>query len=210
MPQTMPVCLYSFQPEPTDSRARRTRSGSVAALHEHARPRSSSCGCRSEGNARSPSRPVVLHEAPKRPNQKSEICVSTVPLSGMPGTEHGVERGDPIGRHEQQIVVDLIDVAYLAAAVQVKVGKAGVEERGGCDHVVGAVVGGGQCPRRERQMRINANRNCQTADSLVGCFPAGLRDSMLRARRPQGEGRSAAANAAAAPGVGSRATRSSR
>ena len=67
------------------------------------------------------------------PNQNADSCVSTLPLSGMPGAEHVVERGNAIGGDDQQqpvrILGERIDVANFALTVAREAVEAMFEER---------------------------------------------------------------------------------
>jgi hypothetical protein len=49
-------------------------------------------------------------------------------LVGNAGAEHVVERGDAIGRDDQQAIVDLVDVAHLATAVECQAFEFSVEQ----------------------------------------------------------------------------------
>ena len=55
-------------------------------------------------------------------------------LVGYARSEHVVERGDAIGRDEQQVVTHLVDVADLAASVQLQIGEGGFEKWRGREH----------------------------------------------------------------------------
>ena len=55
-------------------------------------------------------------------------------LVGNARAEHVVERRDAIGRDDEQVVADLVDVAHLAAAVKRETGEGGFEERRSGQH----------------------------------------------------------------------------
>src|SRR6187200_221639 len=57
-------------------------------------------------------------------------------LVGNPRSEHVVKRRNPVRCDEQQVVTDAIDVANLAAAMQLQIGEVGLEKRRCCNHVV--------------------------------------------------------------------------
>ena len=70
---------------------------------------------------------VVLRRFERvRSNQNAEICVSTLPLSGMPDAEHVIERRDAIGGDDEQPVAELVDVADLSRPVGLAAVERGV------------------------------------------------------------------------------------
>ncbi len=52
----------------------------------------------------------------------------------MPGPEDIVERRDAIGRDDEQVVADLVDVAHFAATVQRQTSEGGFKKGGGGEH----------------------------------------------------------------------------
>ena len=52
-----------------------------------------------------------------RANQKADSCVRTFPLVGDGRTEHEVVRRNTVGRDQQQVAADLVQVSNLAAPV---------------------------------------------------------------------------------------------
>jgi len=54
----------------------------------------------------------------RKSNQKSDICVRTRPLPGMPWVQDAIERGDTVGGDDEQVVTDAVNVAHFASRNQ--------------------------------------------------------------------------------------------
>jgi hypothetical protein len=65
--------------------------------------------------------------------ERRELC-EYFALVGDARSEDVIERGDAIGRDQEEVVTHLINVADLAASVEFQIGEGGLEEWRGREH----------------------------------------------------------------------------
>ena len=74
---------------------------------------------------------VVRHEIAHALEPERRQLREDLALVGDPRAQHVVERRDAIGRDEEQVLADFVDVADLAAAVEFQIGKGRFDKGGG-------------------------------------------------------------------------------
>jgi hypothetical protein len=68
---------------------------------------------------------VIWHDTGEVVEPEDGQLVEHLPLVRDPRTEHVIERRDPIRGNDQELILDLVDVAYLAATEEAKLWKGG-------------------------------------------------------------------------------------
>ena len=147
MPQTLPLLLYSFHPDPERYPRTTHSTGNISArMTIMERPRSSSaCDANGRriaidiGGDKMVRRKILQQLEPEQRNLRQNPA-----LMRDAGGKNIVERGDAVGSYEQEVlVIQAVNIAYFAARVQLQlwiVGlqKNGIEEFGAHDVILAA------------------------------------------------------------------------